>query len=147
MSSEIAIQGSVIFDSLPYYDNDLEQYPFLKEKVERELAREAKPTQALHPRVPPPPKLFSVRTHSSALSTSVCNDLFPKTHPLLEAELARVESHQSLPPLDTTRYQLPGPSSIPASEEDWKKAVENAHAQLEHLRLRFVFGSPVLTPN
>ncbi|KAI0932513.1 hypothetical protein AcW1_000384 [Taiwanofungus camphoratus] len=117
MSSEIAIQGSVIFDSLPYYDNDLEQYPFLKEKVERELAREAKPTQALHPRVPPPPKLFS-------------------THPLLEAELARVESHQSLPPLDTTRYQLPGPSSIPASEEDWKKAVENAHAQLEHLRLR-----------
>ncbi|KAI0963256.1 hypothetical protein AcW1_000384 [Taiwanofungus camphoratus] len=58
------------------------------------------------------------------------------THPLLEAELARVESHQSLPPLDTTRYQLPGPSSIPASEEDWKKAVENAHAQLEHLRLR-----------
>ena len=26
----------MIFDSLPYYDNELEQYPILKEKVERE---------------------------------------------------------------------------------------------------------------
>lgn len=49
-----------IFDSLPYYDNDLEQNPILKEKVERELAREPKPPQTLHPRVPPPFELFKV---------------------------------------------------------------------------------------
>ena len=36
-------QPSMIFDSLPYYDNELEQFPILKEKVERELAREGKP--------------------------------------------------------------------------------------------------------
>ena len=53
----------VIFDSLPYYDNELEQYPVLKEKVERELAREGRPPQALHPRVPPEPTLFAVRAH------------------------------------------------------------------------------------
>ena len=52
-------QAPTIFDSLPYYDNDLERYPILKEKVEKELAKEAKP-QGIHPRVPPPPKLFAV---------------------------------------------------------------------------------------
>jgi hypothetical protein len=50
-----------IFDSLPYYDNDLELHPILKQKVEQELAREPKPPQTLHPRVPPPAKLFAVR--------------------------------------------------------------------------------------
>jgi hypothetical protein len=53
-----------IFDSLPYYDNDLEQYPLLKLKVEQELAREPKPPQTLHPRVPLAPKLFAVRPRS-----------------------------------------------------------------------------------
>ncbi|EMD41669.1 hypothetical protein CERSUDRAFT_128654 [Gelatoporia subvermispora B] len=108
---------SVIFDSLPYYDNDLEQHPILKEKVEEELAREAKTPQGLHPHVPPSPKLFA-------------------NNPLLEAELARVEARQPLPPLDTTRYQLPGPTSTPASEEEWRAALNNARAQLEHQRLR-----------
>ena len=50
-----------IFDSLPYYDDDLEKYPLLKEKVERELAREPKPPQTLHPRVAPAITLFAVR--------------------------------------------------------------------------------------
>ncbi|KAH9835798.1 breast carcinoma amplified sequence 2 [Rhodofomes roseus] len=108
--------NSMIFDSLPYYDNDLEQFPVLKEKVEKELAREAKPSQTLHPRVPPPPELFT-------------------SHPLLEAELARIESHQPLPPLDTTRHQLPGPQN-PENEEEWRSALNNARAQLEHQRLR-----------
>ncbi|TFY61477.1 hypothetical protein EVJ58_g4496 [Rhodofomes roseus] len=110
--------NSMIFDSLPYYDNDLEQFPVLKEKVEKELAREAKPSQTLHPRVPPPPELFT-------------------SHPLLEAELARIESHQPLPPLDTTRHQLPGPQN-PENEEEWRSALNNARAQLEHQRLRWV---------
>lgn len=50
-----------IFDSLPYYDNDLERDPGLKEKAERLIARELKPQQGLHPRVPPPIVLFAVR--------------------------------------------------------------------------------------
>lgn len=52
-----------IFDSLPYYDDDVEKFPMLQQKVERELAREPKPPQALHPRVPPAITLFAVRTH------------------------------------------------------------------------------------
>ncbi|KAH7924005.1 breast carcinoma amplified sequence 2 [Leucogyrophana mollusca] len=106
-----------IFDSLPYYDNDLEQFPILKEKVEWELAREPKAPQTLHPNVPPPFELFT-------------------NNPLLAAELARVEGHQPLPPLDSLRYQLPAPTSTPATDEEWQEALKNAHAQLEHQRIR-----------
>ncbi|KAI0651603.1 breast carcinoma amplified sequence 2 [Trametes meyenii] len=119
MSTTVAngdAQPAPIFDSLPYYDNELEQYPFLKEKVERELAREGKPPQTLHPGVPPEPTLFA-------------------GHPLLQAELDRVSNHQPLPPLDTARYQLPGPAS-PQNEEEWLEALKNARAQLEHQKLR-----------
>lgn len=56
---------TAVFDSLPYYDNDLELYPILKEKVDRELAREPKPPQTIHPRVPPPLELFKVRVDTS----------------------------------------------------------------------------------
>ncbi|KZT19376.1 breast carcinoma amplified sequence 2 [Neolentinus lepideus HHB14362 ss-1] len=109
---------SEIFDSLPYYDNDLEQYPHLKQKVEQELAWEAGATpQELHPMVHPPFELFS-------------------KNPLLKAELERCEAREPLPPLDTVRYQLPGPINVPASDEDWRKAIDNAHAQLEHQRIR-----------
>jgi hypothetical protein len=52
-----------IFDSLPYYDDDLQKFPILKQKVEQELARQPKPPSTLHPRVPPPFELFSVREH------------------------------------------------------------------------------------
>ncbi|TFK57469.1 breast carcinoma amplified sequence 2 [Heliocybe sulcata] len=115
---QIGSGSSEIFDSLPYYDNDLEQYPHLKQKVEQELAREAGTTpQELHPKVPPPFELFS-------------------SNPLLKAELDRCEAHEPLPQLDTVRYQLPGPVNSPASDEDWRKAIGNAHAQLEHQRIR-----------
>ncbi|KAF9073852.1 Pre-mRNA-splicing factor SPF27 [Rhodocollybia butyracea] len=106
-----------IFDSLPYYDDDLLKFPFLKEKVDEELARQPKPPSTLHPRVPPPYQLFS-------------------KNPLLLAELERIESHKPFPSLDELRYQLPAPTSVPATEEDWKAALDNARAQLEHQRLR-----------
>ena len=64
----LADDQTVAFDSLPYYDNDLEQYPILKEKVEKELAREPKPPQAMHPLVPPPLELFKVRVVSPPVS-------------------------------------------------------------------------------
>jgi hypothetical protein len=54
-----------IFDSLPYYDNDLQNYPQLKEKVDQELARQPKPPSTIHPRVPPPYELFAVREQDS----------------------------------------------------------------------------------
>jgi hypothetical protein len=50
-----------IFDSLPYYDNDLERFPALKQKVEQELAREPKPPTTLHPKLQPAYELFTVR--------------------------------------------------------------------------------------
>ncbi|KAL0950848.1 hypothetical protein HGRIS_007606 [Hohenbuehelia grisea] len=107
-----------LFDSLPYYDNDLEQYPELKKKVEQELARAGKPPTTLHPRVPPPHKLFA-------------------NNPVLQAELERVEAHQPFPQLDTIRHQLPGPSA-PGTDEEWQAALKNAHAQLEHQKIRQV---------
>ncbi|KAI5124447.1 hypothetical protein M0805_008331 [Coniferiporia weirii] len=111
-------QQTEIFDSLPYYDNDLDVYPALKQKVEAELARENKQNpQTLHPKVPPPIELFT-------------------NNPLLQAELQRVESHQPLTPLDNLRYQLPAPTSSSPTDEDWQVALKNAKAQLEHQRIR-----------
>ena len=51
-----------LFDSLPYYDNDLETHPILREKVQHELAVETQKIQqeTLHPRVPPSVELFVV---------------------------------------------------------------------------------------
>ncbi|KAJ7597635.1 Pre-mRNA-splicing factor SPF27 [Mycena floridula] len=108
---------SEIFDSLPYYDNDIDISPLLKQKVEQELGRQLKPPAGLHPNIPPPFELFT-------------------KNPLLKAELERVESHQPLAVLDATRFQLPGPSSTPGTDEEWKAALQNARAQLEHQRIR-----------
>ena len=49
----------------------------------------------------------------------------------------RVESHQPIPPLDTTRYQLPAPQEDVSTEQVWEKAIKNAKAQLEHQRIRY----------
>ena len=53
--------ASVLFDSLPYYDNDFERDPSLKDKAARLIARELAPPAGLHPRVPPSLTLFAVR--------------------------------------------------------------------------------------
>jgi pre-mRNA-splicing factor SPF27 len=64
MSTETETSRTEIFDSLPYYDDDLQKFPYLKEKVDQELARELKAPQTLHPRVPPSVELFAVREHA-----------------------------------------------------------------------------------
>lgn len=56
-----------MFDSLPYYDDDMQKYPHLKQKIEQELARELQSSSTLHPRVPPAIELFTVREHLSSL--------------------------------------------------------------------------------
>src|ERR1700733_13142109 len=86
-----------IFDSLPYYDNELEIYPILKQKVEQELAREPKPPQTFYPRVPPEPILFAVCSISIYILCKGINDqMIVQNHPELQAELARVEAQQPL---------------------------------------------------
>lgn len=79
--SEMSVQvddspSPILFDSLPYYDNDFERDPSLKEKAEKLIAREGKPStpQTLHPRVPPPITLFSVRAHCSVLAHLLVSD-------------------------------------------------------------------------
>lgn len=52
---------SAAFDSLPYYDNELELDPTLKQKVDQLIKRELKVTETLHPNVPPAYELFAVR--------------------------------------------------------------------------------------
>jgi pre-mRNA-splicing factor SPF27 len=58
-----------VFDSLPYYDNDLEQFPILREKVDRELAKEGPPPAALHPSLSPELEIFGVSTPLCVLVT------------------------------------------------------------------------------
>jgi hypothetical protein len=58
--AESSSSNNFIFDSLPYYDNDLEQFPILKEKVDKELAKEGEAPKELHPNVPPEVELFAV---------------------------------------------------------------------------------------
>ncbi|KAI9445471.1 breast carcinoma amplified sequence 2-domain-containing protein [Lactarius indigo] len=108
-----------LFDSLPYYDNDLETHPILREKVQHELAVETQKIQqeTLHPRVAPAVELFV-------------------NNPLLAAELGRVGARKPLTAIDTSRYQLASSSATPSSDEEWKAALDSAHAQLEHQRIR-----------
>ena len=139
----VAGPSSEIFDSLPYYDDDLQKYPNLKAKVDQELARELKalnPGNGLHPRVPPAIELFAVREQSLfwVYGMQAYAMGFMKDRPLLKAEMERARSHQPFPSLDTLRYQLPAPTSTPAGDKEWKEALDNARAQLQHQRIRCV---------
>lgn len=130
-----------IFDSLPYYDDDLQKYPYLREKVEQELARELKASQTLHPRVPPPEELFAVRERDRSYRVSFFIDTVlgnEQDNPLLKAELQRVGANQAFPPLDSLRHSLPAPTSTPGTDEEWKAALDNAHVQLQHQKIRCV---------
>ncbi|QRV86183.1 Breast carcinoma amplified sequence [Ceratobasidium sp. AG-Ba] len=111
----------ILLDSLPYYDHDLDEPTgSLRQLVNAEITRELQTVQHVgdDPRLPPPAQLFM-------------------KNPMLAAELERVERGEPLPPLDTTRHQLPAPEDqANATEEEWKKALQNAKAQLEHQRRR-----------
>lgn len=72
LSILLTLMSVEIFDSLPYYDDDLQKYPHLKQKVEQELARELQSYDTLHPRVPPPIELFTVREQLSSLHFINC---------------------------------------------------------------------------
>ena len=84
MAAENHQEPAPLFDSLPYYDNDLETHPILREKVQHELAVETQKIQqeVLHPRVPPPVELFVVSRSitQSQSSQSSQHVLLRKTH-------------------------------------------------------------------
>ncbi len=67
--------------------------------------------------------------------------LFYQNNPLLAAELGRVGARKPLTAIDTSRYQLASSSATPSSDEEWKSALDNAHAQLEHQRIRYRLSS------
>jgi pre-mRNA-splicing factor SPF27 len=46
--------------------------------------------------------------------------------------------------MDTLRYSLPAPSS-PATDAEWKAALDNANAQLQHQRIRYARYCPIRT--
>lgn len=60
-ATQTHMDSADLLDSLPYYDDDLQKFPILKEKVDHELAKEGKHPSELHSRVPPPIELFTVR--------------------------------------------------------------------------------------
>ncbi|ELU44636.1 BCAS2 domain-containing protein [Rhizoctonia solani AG-1 IA] len=116
--------SDILLDSLPYYDHDLEEPTgTLKQLVNAEITKELQSVQHVgdDPRLPPLIQLFTQK------------------NPMLAAELERVERGEPLPPLDTTRHQLPAPADqANATEEEWQKSLQNAKAQLEHQRRRQV---------
>jgi hypothetical protein len=68
-------------------------------------------------------------------------DLFYQNNPILAAELGRVGARKPLTAIDTSRYQLATSSATPSSDEEWKAALDNAHAQMEHQRIRYRLSS------
>jgi pre-mRNA-splicing factor SPF27 len=146
MAAENYQEPAPLFDSLPYYDNDLESHPILREKVQHELAVETQKTQqeTLHPRVPPPIELFVVRPSIVQPQSSQFLTFFRQKNPLLAAELERVGARQPLAAIDTSRYQLTLSSATPSSDEGWKSALDGAYTQLEHQRIRYCYSTPRL---
>lgn len=118
------------------YDRDIDNVPSLRTRAEREIAAEIR-TASLSSSASkgPHPSLDRFPSPSTTLDDT-------QTHPLVSASLARLSLRDPPAPkagegLDTSRFALPGPKEGPAaSEEEWKQAVDNAGAQLEHQRVR-----------
>ena len=80
--------------------------------------------------------------HILGTKHTVCHPLLRQDHPMLQAEWMRVCDQQSMSRIDITRYALePPPIAKQADPQAWRRAVENAEAQLEHQATRC--ASPV----
>jgi hypothetical protein len=144
----MAVRETLTFDALPYYDDDANADPNLALKVRHELARERKKLGQRvapdhDPRIPPQFPLFAVRPFRCSTPPILYPNVDLQKNPLLAAELARVENHERINAIDTTRFSLPPPPNPEtATVEDWEAALKNARAQLEHQRLRCVRSLP-----
>ncbi|GAA5841667.1 hypothetical protein JCM9279_000724 [Rhodotorula babjevae] len=123
-------------DSLPYYDKDLDLHPELRPAINSQIAVELR---SLLPKNPSAnPSNLSHLPQPRPLPAAA-------DHPLLAAELSRVESKRPLRDgegLDTSRYAMPFPDEASLdSVEAWERAYESSLAQLEHQRLRSLNGS------
>ncbi|KAJ1987192.1 hypothetical protein H4R33_002981 [Dimargaris cristalligena] len=108
-----------VVDSLPYIDNDYDNED-TKRKVDSLIAQEMNGVPFVQgdylAHVPPVPELFN-------------------GSPILHTEWQRVTSGRKLPPLDTSRYDVPEPSD-PTQVTEWLKALRNAEAQAQHQTIR-----------
>merc|ERR1712146_471104 len=60
-------------------------------------------------------------------------------HPVLQAEWMRVCDQQPMSKIDTSRYALDAPPQAKQGDPAaWRRAVENAEAQLEHQSTRLI---------
>ena len=68
----------------------------------------------------------------------ICNSVYlayDQNSPVLSSYYQRIQQGKTKSELDTARYTLPTPANTNDIEE-WRKAVDNSKAQLEHSNLR-----------
>jgi len=68
------------------------------------------------------------------ISNSIC-PVCDQNSPVLSSYYQRIQQGKTKSDLDTARYTLPTPANTNDIEE-WKKAVDNSKAQLEHSNFR-----------
>lgn len=111
--------GLPLSDALPYFDDELDTKPGLASRVQKEVQAEmAKMNMDTQDSRLPPTSLYA----SSAY----------------DEEMQRIALRQeATKAIDMTRFQLAPPAAgLEADDEEWKKAVDNAAAQLMHQETR-----------
>ncbi|OMH82524.1 Pre-mRNA-splicing factor SPF27 [Zancudomyces culisetae] len=97
----------------------IDSLPLIKEKVDRMIAEEMK-------NVPQDIKINIPKL-----------DVIFKNNQLLRKEYTRIKSGKPMTPFDIERYKLTAPSGADLENpEAWKRAADNAAAQLEHQDIR-----------
>lgn len=105
---------ATLLDALPYVDR---QYEAMKPEVDAMIAAEQ--------------RTFAPRDYLAHLPPS-CEPNFDE-HPMLQAEWMRVCDRQPMPRIDVSRYQLDAPPQAKQGDVGaWRRAVDNAQAQLDH---------------
>ncbi|CAI2175617.1 14584_t:CDS:2 [Funneliformis geosporum] len=110
----------VLIDSLPYFDQEID-YEGMRAKVDKLVEQEMKKRPASFKR--------------DQVLNFPANFEFFKDSPVLTTEYQRVQQGKPIAEMDTTRYKLAEPEDK-EDQEDWKKAVDNSKAQLQHQNLR-----------
>lgn len=118
---QLALTGpAVLIDALPYVDQQYND-PKMKAMVDALIAEEMK----------------TFRPSRDYLEPWPMYEPTFEANPMLQAEWMRVCDGKPMPKLDTQRYQLdPPPVSQQNDPDAWKRAIDNAKAQLENQSTR-----------